>query len=276
MTQSLVQRRATDVRLFGAGGYALALQLGHPTIAAGVRDHSNFAQDPWGRFFGTVDFVNLLVYGDAEQTARATHNLRLMHGRIRGVDAHGNAYTALAPDAFAWVHATLGEAIVRGHQVFGRAFNAAEKEQFWAEWLTLGEQMCVRGLPETWPAFEQYRRAMIDDVLEYNDMIEVAQRVAADARGASPSIMVPNRLWTVGAKPLGRFGAFLARGTMGARLRDKYRIAWTGRDDWTFARIAAAHRAATPLMPPVLRQAGPTMLRLRKHRVEYGPFGAGV
>jgi hypothetical protein len=29
-------------------------------------------------------------------------------------------------------------------------------------------------------------------------------------------------------------------------------------------------------MPPMLRQAGPTMLRWRKQRVFYGPFGAGA
>jgi uncharacterized protein (DUF2236 family) len=257
---TLVQRRATDVRLFGAGGYALALQLGHPTIAAGVRDHSTFAADPWGRFFGTVDFVNLLVYGDAEQTARATRNLRAMHARIRGTDAHGHRYTALEPSAYAWVHATLGEAIVRGHQVFGTGFAEREKEQFWQEWLALGAQLGVRDgdLPATWPLFGTYLRSMIDDVLEYSDMIDVAQNVARHAPFA----------------PVARWGAFLARGTMGARLRAKYRIEWSGRDQWLFSGIAAAHRAASPVMPPLLRHAGPTLLRVRGRRIAQGPFAA--
>jgi uncharacterized protein (DUF2236 family) len=255
---TIVQRRATDVRLFGAGGYALALQLGHPTIAAGVRDHSSFATDPWGRFFGTVDFVNLLVYGKPEQVATATHNLRTMHARIRGTDAHGNKYAALDPAAYAWVHATLGDAIVRGHHVFGTAFTTEEKDEFWQEWLGLGAPMGVRDLPESWPAFEAYRRAMIEDVLEYSEMIDVAQNVAAHAPMA----------------PVARWGAFLARGTMGRQLRAKYGIAWSGRDQWLFARIAAAHRAARPVMPPVLRHAGPTLLRVRKARIAQGPFAA--
>jgi uncharacterized protein (DUF2236 family) len=257
---SIVQRRATDVRLFGAGGYALALQLGHPTIAAGVRDHSSFAVDPWGRFFGTVDFVNLLVYGNAAQTARATHNLRAMHASIRGTDAHGQRYSALDPAAYAWVHGTLAEAIVRGHHVFGTELTARQKEQFWAEWLELGELLGVRPgqLPQTWHLFGEYLRSMVDDVLEYNDMIDVAQNVARHAPLA----------------PVARYGAFLARGTMGARLRDKYRIAWSGRDQWTFARIAAAHRAARPVMPPLLRHAGPTLLRVRSRQIANGPFAA--
>jgi uncharacterized protein (DUF2236 family) len=258
MTQTIVQRRATDVRLFGAGGYALALQLGHPTIAAGVRDHSNFARDPWGRFFGTVDFVNLLVYGTPEQVASATHGLRAMHARIRGTDAHGKKYAALEPSAYAWVHATLAEAIVRGHHLFGTEFTAAEKQQFWDEWLALGDLMGVRNLPETWDRFQAYLRLTIDDVLEYSEIIDTAQNVARHAPLA----------------PVARFGAFLARGTMGARLRDKYRIGWSARDQWTFARIAAAHRAARPVMLPLLRHAGPTLLRARQGKIANGPFAA--
>ena len=260
MTQTIVQRRATDVRLFGAGGYALALQLGHPTIAAGVRDHSSFAQDPWRRFFGTVDFVNLLVYGTPEQTARATRNLRAMHARIRGTDAHGHAYRALDRDAYAWVHATLAEAIVRGHHVFGTELRAEEKDEFWREWLALGAQLGVRDgdLPESWEGLRSYVQATVDDVLEYNDMIDVAQGVARRAP----------------MSPLSRWGAFLARGTMGAQLRAKYRIAWSSRDQWAFARIAAAHRAAGPVLPPVLRHAGPVILRVRARRIASGPFAA--
>jgi uncharacterized protein (DUF2236 family) len=258
MTTSLVQRRATDVRLFGAGGYALALQVGHPTIAAGVRDHSDFAAHPWKRFFGTVDFVNLLVYGSPEQTARATHNLRTMHARIRGTDAHGARYSALDPAAYAWVHGTLAEAIVRGHHVFGTPFTETEKEQFWAEWLELGDQMGVVGLPESWPLFDRYLRSMIDDVLEYSEMIDTIQDVARHAPVA----------------PVARWGAFLARGTMGSRLRTKYRIAWSGRDQWLFARIAAAHRVATPVLPPPLRHAGPVILRARQRQIAKGPFAA--
>jgi hypothetical protein len=42
--------------------------------------------------------------------------------------------------------------------------------------------------------------------------------------------------------------------------------------DWLFAGVAAAHRVARPVMPPVLRRAGPTMLRMRNDRIAFGPF----
>jgi uncharacterized protein (DUF2236 family) len=271
---SIVRRRATDVRLFGAGGYALVLQVAHPTIAAGVRQHSNFTADPWGRFFGTIDFVNLLVYGRPEQIATATRGLREMHARIRGTDPNGAKYSALDPAAFAWVHATLAEAIVRGHHLFGTELTAAEKQQFWEEWLELGQQLGVRpgDLPDTWLGFQAYLRDMIDNVLVYNEMIEIAQHTAAHAVGGSPFRWVSPRAWGLAGRPLGRYGAFLARGTMGSNLREKFHVPWSAREQWLFARVAAAHRAARPVMPPPLRHAGPLALKLRRRAIAAGPF----
>jgi uncharacterized protein (DUF2236 family) len=271
---SIVRRRATDVRLYGAAGYALLLQVGHPTIAAGVRDHSNFVTDPWGRFFGTVDFVNLLVYGSPEQVERATENLRVMHRTIRGTDHHGKKYSALEPTAYAWVHGTLAAAVIRGHHVFGRAFTVAEKEQFWQEWLILGRQLGVRDgdLPDSWAGFELYMNEMIETVLEPNDIVDVAQNTAARAVGGSPFGWMPARAWGVAGRPLGVYGAFLARGVVGPRLREKFAIEWSARDQKRFARIAAAYRAAGPIVVGPLATAGPLTLKVRKREIAKGPF----
>ena len=262
-SKTIVQRRATDVRIFGAAGYALLLQVGHPTIAAGVRDHSNYVADPWGRFFGTADFVNLLVYGSPEQTANATGRLREMHRRIRGTDLDGSRYSALEPSAYAWVHATLAEAIVRGHHVFGTEFSVAEKQQFWDEWLRLGSMLGVRegdlpdtlgrlpGLPERHDrhhARTQRRRRR-----------RPTKGGAGDGRLAVPVAARPR----LGLSPGDRsvvFGAFLARGTMGPALREKFEIPWTPppagdlrarrrREPRVDARVVAAAAARRPARP---------------------------
>src|SRR5204863_10112433 len=52
--ESITWRRAGDARaMFGAGA-ALLLQVAHPTVAAGVREHSDFKADPWGRLWRTL------------------------------------------------------------------------------------------------------------------------------------------------------------------------------------------------------------------------------
>ena len=74
--ESITWRRAGDARtMFGAGA-ALLLQVAHPTVAAGVREHSDFKSDPWGRLWRTLDYVHMLVYGGpdaAVNTAISSH-----------------------------------------------------------------------------------------------------------------------------------------------------------------------------------------------------------
>src|SRR5215203_4705573 len=60
---SPVWRYASDIRLVAAAGYALLLQVAHPVVGAGVAEHSNFQEDPWGRLHRTLDYVNGTIYG---------------------------------------------------------------------------------------------------------------------------------------------------------------------------------------------------------------------
>src|SRR5205814_764150 len=109
--ESITWRRAGDARtMFGAGA-ALMLQVAHPTVAAGVREHSDFKSDPWGRLWRTLDYVHMLVYGEPDAAVNTGQAMRAMHQRIRGVAPDGRHYHALEPEAYAWVHATLAATI---------------------------------------------------------------------------------------------------------------------------------------------------------------------
>ncbi|MDP1794941.1 MAG: hypothetical protein Q8K63_12480 [Acidimicrobiales bacterium] len=59
---------------------------------------------------------------------------------------------------------------------------------------------------------------------------------------------------------------------LGPALRDKFDIPWSPRQQMTFARFAAASRAATPVLVAPLRTAGPLALKLRKREIAKGPF----
>lgn len=276
MTNSIVKRRATDIRLGGAAGYALALQVGHPTIAAGVREHSTYATNPWGRFFGTTDFLTVVLYGNADHVAAATKSLRDMHAKIRGTDLDGSRYSALEPSAYAWVHGTLAESIVKGHHLFGTELTAPQKEAFWQEWLELGSMMGVRpqDLPDTWTGFQAYLNEMIDNVLTHNDVIEQVKSTASHATGGSPLPWLPPRVWGVAGRPLGNVLSFLGRGTMGPKLRDKFHMEWSATQEKRFRQLAAASRASGRVLPPPLRHSGPLILKLRKSEIAKGPFAA--
>jgi uncharacterized protein (DUF2236 family) len=49
--------------LLGAGPRALLLQIAHPSVAAGVAEHSNFREDPWRRLDGTLRSFLTIIYG---------------------------------------------------------------------------------------------------------------------------------------------------------------------------------------------------------------------
>src|SRR3954468_5950395 len=103
---SIAWRYASDARTLTGAGAALILQVAHPTVAAGVREHSNFQQDPWGRLLRTLDHTNLLLYGGPEAARVTGERLREMHKRIKGVKADGTASHALATEGDAWEQAS--------------------------------------------------------------------------------------------------------------------------------------------------------------------------
>src|SRR5439155_23416248 len=113
----------------------LLLQVAHPMVGAAVKEHSNFRAEPWKRLFGTLDYVYAVTYGGPERSAAAGRHLREMHKRIKGEDSHGRRYHALDPEAYAWVHGTLVNAIVVGHEHFGRPLRPDQTERLYAEYL---------------------------------------------------------------------------------------------------------------------------------------------
>jgi len=152
-------RIAGDARIFGASGYALLLQVSHPSVGAGVSQHSNFKEDPYGRLLRTLDYTSSVIYGGPDLAWEVGRRVREMHKQIKGVRPDGERYHALEPRPYAWVHATLADAIVRAHNLFCRpALTPAQSQEFWEEWRRMGRLIGVRDqdLPETWPELLDY------------------------------------------------------------------------------------------------------------------------
>src|SRR2546422_11104235 len=148
---SVSWRYSSDLRLFLGSLGALLLQVAHPTVGSGVRDHSNFQAEPWARLFRTVDWVNLTIYG-GEDAIETGERLREMHRGIKGANPDGSRHHALEPGAYAWVHATLIHSAITGQRLVGTAMGDAEVRRFYREWLGIGRLIGVRdgGLPADW------------------------------------------------------------------------------------------------------------------------------
>jgi len=242
-------------------------------VAAGTRDHSAFGADPWGRFFRTVDYVMLLGYGDGPIVAELARRLRAAHRPIRGVDDQGRRYSALEPSAYAWVHASIAEAVIRGHDLMGTNLGPDEREEFWAQWLALGDVLGVRRdlLPRRWRDFGEYLAFMIDDTLEDNDVVQSLRVKARFAVGGSPVHWLPSSMWATAGIPLARLLYFLGVGMLPPVLRERFDFLWTPLHEAAFSAFCLASKGSTPMLPRHVRQPGLAVLRLRG--TEHGPFG---
>jgi uncharacterized protein (DUF2236 family) len=263
-SQTITWQRASDARMLPAAGYALLLQVSHPTVGAGVTEHSQFQRDPWGRLLHTLDYTYTMVYGGPEAAAQMGRHIRLLHRRIRGTRPDGTPYSALEPEAYAWVHATLAEAIVAAHERFGRPLSPAQSNRFWSEWRSLGRLLGIRDgeLPRDWCAFRGYVGEMVEHTLMHTAAVD--EVLGALARPAPPGIAarVPSA-WTVAWRPLGHFLEVTSGGLLPDALRRRFGIRWTRANELELRMLGAAMRGATPLTPPWLLNTGPGYLRWR-------------
>jgi len=272
--ESFTWRRAGDMRtMFGAGA-ALLLQVAHPTVAAGVREHSDFKSDPWGRLWRTLDYVHMLVYGGPENAVNTGRAMRAMHRRIKGVAPDGRRYHALEPVAYAWVHATLAETIAGSHERFGRPLTADQRTRFWTEWRGLGRLLGIResDLPATWDGFRDYIEEMCATRLEPSDVVDdvlasLAEPTPPAVRGVGP------RAWKAITLPTSHTMRLATVGLLPETARRALALEWTRANELELGAIGRVWRAATPVMPRGLRVVGPGYLRWRSDAIAGGPFG---
>jgi uncharacterized protein (DUF2236 family) len=270
--ESVTWRFASDIRLYVIPLYPLLLQVAHPTVAAGVRDYSDFEERPWDRLLHTLDYVTLLVYGGADAVP-AGRRLRALHKGFKGQREDGSPYYALEPSAYAWVHATLLHSYILGHQQFARPMAPAERETFYCEYRDLGRLIGVREgeLPPTWREFEDYFREMSNSVLEPTDQV---RRVLRAVEYAAPPLPLPGPLWRAARAPATRLTWLGGVGLLESGLRRRLNIRWSFGDERGFQMLGRLSRSLTPALPERLQILGPHQLRVRRRAISRGPLGA--
>jgi uncharacterized protein (DUF2236 family) len=270
-------RISGDTRLFGASGYALLLQVAHPSVGAGVSEHSNFKEDPWGRLLRTLDYTTSMVYGGPDLAFEVGRRVREMHKQIKGVRPDGERYHALEPGPYAWVHATLAEAIIRAHRLFcSPQLTAAEVDEFWAEWLKMGRLIGVRDgdLPTDWGDLLTYFDAMVHEQLQHT---EAAQDVLDSLLSptAPPLPWMREGLWKVASWPSSRAGALATIGMLPPELRGRLGLEWNRSKQRRFNLLSAMSRRARPVMPRQALDFGPNYLRWRREAIARGDVASG-
>ena len=273
--ESLVWRRFGDIRLFLAAGYALLLQVAHPTVGAGVRDHSTFERDPWGRLLRTTDYLFMIVYGGREAAA-VGRRLRGLHKPIKGINPDGSHYSALEPEAYAWVHATLFQGAIAAHLRFVGPLEQGEIERLYAEYIPLGRLVGVRpgDLPEDWIGFRRYFDDMVRNRLERHETVD---RVLRSLTSPGPPPQMPaavKRVWGLLRIPPAESLQVSTIGLLPPLLRERFGVEWGPVRETELRALGAGARALGPVLPRSLRNLGPAYLRWRADAIARGPLGA--
>lgn len=269
---SVAWRVTSDLRLYFAMLYPLLLQVAHPTVGAGVRDFSDFERRPWHRLLRTVDYTSLLVYGGTEAAA-AGQRLRSLHQPFRGVREDGERYSALEPDAYAWVHATLIDMYVCAHARFGTPLGHEETERFYLEYRGLGRLIGVReeDLPPTWEQFRSYFRRTAERELRRTVAVD---RVLHTVRHVgAPPVPLPGVLWPLIRIPAHRVLWLGGVGLLTPSVRRRLGVRWSPLDEAQFRALGIVSRSLTPMMPQSMRIMGPGHVRLRREAIARGPLG---
>jgi uncharacterized protein (DUF2236 family) len=230
-------------------GQVLVLQVAHPVVAAGVRDHSDYTEDPWTRLMRTGASLSIYVYGGSAGARVEADRLRALHRRFTGTSA-GRRYSALDPEAYAWVHATLVKVPVDAQRFFGKPLGQSELDEYYAQMCDIGRLLGVRerDLPPDWTAFERYCDEMVAG-FSRNPTIDQLFETIRTVR--KPVAWLPDTWWRLHA----RVQMFLLRATLPPSLQDRLGLQWTPRDQRRFDRFAFAVRILATPIPAGLRTA---------------------
>jgi uncharacterized protein (DUF2236 family) len=140
------------------GGFrSLLLQALHPSVMAGVVQHSTFRDDPFGRLERTSRFVIATVFGTTADAERAARTVRRVHRRVRGTTADGTPYDAADPELVAFVHATEVDSFLAANRAYGRdRLTPAEADLYCVEMARVAALLGAADLPDTAAGTERW------------------------------------------------------------------------------------------------------------------------
>lgn len=264
MVNPTIHKFGGDPRLMFTAPCALLLQVAHPTVSAGVKEHSDYLNHPWLRLLRTLDFVFVMTYGDPKDMVAMGEAIKNIHTEIRGIKSDGKKYSALEPEAYAWVHATLAYLFVRGNELFGDKMTEEQKELLWQEWKEIGYLIHVqkKALPEHWSDFQEYFDNMIDNRLERTPEVDDLIKVLGSP--PPPFDILKGKTWDLAMIPVTNLAMLVTAGMLPPSARTLLGLDWSLKHQLAFNAYVKATRALTPIMPSFLLNSGPLYIKMRR------------
>ncbi len=190
---SVAWRIHGDSAMFIGGLRSLLFQSLHPLAMAGVDQHSDYREDPWGRLNRTGRFIGATTFGSTATAETTIEMVRRVHTRVRGVDPKGREYSANDPHLLRWVHIVEVDSFLDAFNRYGAGrLTDAEQDRYVAEMAVVAEALGVIDAPDSVASLR-------DAIDSYRDELEST----AAARRGLRFLAVPPDLPLVGRAPYG-------------------------------------------------------------------------
>ncbi|MWA04917.1 DUF2236 domain-containing protein [Actinomadura sp. LD22] len=196
-----------------AGTAAIVLEILHPSVIAGVEEHSSYREDPFRRARSTMGYVLGTTFGNTEAATRLIGTVKKIHGQVTGARPDGVAYRALDPELIAWVHTCIPWMIMTAFERFNRALSPAERNRYLAEQAVIGRMAGADTVPVTTAELAEFVAAVRPRLAvteQTRDFLEFLQTVPSDGRPSWPVGAAVHRLTTAQAHFNVRAGMSLA------------------------------------------------------------------
>jgi len=237
--QSITRRINRENVLLLGGGRALLMQLAHPSVAAGVDDHSDFRSHPVRRLRRTIRMTMAIVFGDRATALAAARVVNGVHARVRGDDYH-----ALDPQLLLWVHATLVDSALVTYATFVQPLTDGERDDFYQESKLLGELLRIPAgaFPASITEFDRYVAEMI-----------ASGTVSVTDRGRALGRLVLRPPLSLLPGPAMIPFEIVTAGLLQQSLREQYGLAWGPVQRRAFRVATATVPRVVRFTPPLLR-----------------------
>jgi uncharacterized protein (DUF2236 family) len=156
---SIVWQVHGDASMLIGGVRALMMQTLHPLAMAGVADHSNYREDPFGRLHRTGGFIGATTFGTTVAAQRAIDQVRAIHPHVTGVAPDGRPYSAEDPHLLAWVHVALVDSLLSSYQRYGaKRLSTAEADEYVASYAQVALALGSEPVPMSVAELKQWLR----------------------------------------------------------------------------------------------------------------------
>jgi len=192
---SVAWRVHGDVVTMLIGGVAsLMLQMLHPSVLAGVWDHSDFRNDMMARLRATAKFIARTTYDHAGEAEILIDKVRRIHDHVNGTLPDGTPYRANDPRLLAWVHVTEAISFLDAWIAYGEPnMSRADQDRYFDEAAVIGQALGADPMPRSRAEAEALIASMKPDLRADHRTREVAALVLNQTVGPALAL-IPSRV----------------------------------------------------------------------------------